>query len=58
MFNIKLTQDQLDALSSVVEYVIETEADWHNERLESGENVTGDIYSLAMELYNLKWTES
>ena len=55
MISIKLTENQFEALQCLIEYIVETEYDYHNERLESGEDVSGDIYSLAMELYSVNW---
>tara|TARA_R110002126_G_scaffold98259_1_gene228575 strand:- start:1065 stop:1244 length:180 start_codon:yes stop_codon:yes gene_type:complete len=45
-----LTDAQLEALDSLIGYVIETEFDDYEERVDEGDDVEGHVYLLAMEL--------
>jgi hypothetical protein len=52
---IEMSEDQLDNLIDVLEYVINSEYSHYQEYLEEGNNGNNHIYTKVAELMNLNW---
>ena len=56
MIEVKLTEEQLDSLIDILEYVSNCEYEHYTECLEEG-NADNHIYTKAAELMNLEWSK-
>ena len=57
MFKIELTEDQLDSLIDILEYVANSEYSHYTEYLEEGNDGSNHIYARTAELMNLSWSK-
>ena len=57
MFKIELTEQQLDNLIDVLEYVNNCEYSHYVEHLEDGNDGSNHIYTKVAELMNLSWSK-
>ena len=57
MIKVELTEDQLDSLIDVLEYVSNSEYSHYQEYLEEGNNGRNHIYTKVAELMNLSWSK-
>jgi hypothetical protein len=57
MLKVELTEDQLDNLIDVLEYVGNSEYSHYVESLEEGKDGSNHIYSKVAELMNLSWSK-
>jgi hypothetical protein len=56
MVKVEMTEEQLDNLIDILEYVGNSEYNHYVESLEEGEN-EGHIYAKVAELMNLSWSK-
>ena len=57
MIKIELTENQLDSLIDVLEYVANSEYSHYQEYLEEGNDGENHIYNRVCELMNLNWSK-
>jgi hypothetical protein len=57
MIKVELTEDQLDNLVDVLEYVSNSEYSHYVEYLEEGNDGSNHIYARVAELMNLQWSK-
>ena len=57
MIKVQLTEEQLDNLIDVLEYVGNSEYSHYVEHLEEGNDGSDHIYSKVAELMNLSWSK-
>ena len=57
MLKIEITEDQLDNLIDVLEYVGSMEYPHYLEHLEEGKDGSNHIYTKVEELMNLSWSK-
>ena len=57
MVKIEMTEDQLDSLIDVLEYVGNCEYEHYTQHLEEGKDGSDHIYSKVAELMNLSWSK-
>jgi hypothetical protein len=57
MIKVELTEDQLDNLVDILEYVSNSEYSHYVECLEEGNNGSNHIYAKVAELMNLSWSK-
>jgi hypothetical protein len=57
MFKIELTEQQLDNLIDVLQYVNNSEYSHYVEYLEEGNDGSDHIYTKVAELMNLSWSK-
>ena len=57
MIKVELTEDQLDSLIDILEYVSNCEHENYIEHLEEGGVADNHIYTKAAELMNLTWSK-
>jgi hypothetical protein len=57
MVKIELTEEQLDNLVDILEYVSNCEHENYVEYLEEGNNGNNHVYAKAVELMNLSWSK-
>jgi hypothetical protein len=57
MFKIELTEEQLDNLIYVLQYVNNCEYEHFKEYLEEGNDADNHIYTKVAELMNLSWSK-
>ena len=56
MVKIELTENQLDNLVDILEYVANSEYSHYKEYLEEGNSSDNHIYTKVVELMNLSWS--
>jgi hypothetical protein len=57
MLKVELTEDQLDSLIDILEYVSNSEYSHYTEYLEEGNDGKNHIYARVAELMNLNWSK-
>jgi hypothetical protein len=57
MVKVEMTEDQLDSLIDILEYVGNSEYSHFQEYLEEGGEGRNHIYTKACELMNLEWSK-
>lgn len=57
MIEVKLTEEQLDYLIDILEYVANSEYSHYQEYIEEGNAGSNHIYTRACELMNLEWSK-
>ena len=57
MVKVELTEDQLDSLIDILEYVANSEYSHYTEYLEEGNDGKNHIYAKVCELMNLEWSK-
>ena len=57
MVKVEMTEEQLDNLIDVLEYVSNSEYSSYTEYLEEGNDGTNHIYTKVAELMNLSWSK-
>ena len=57
MVKIEMTENQLDSLIDILEYVGNSEYSHYQEYLEEGNSGDNHIYTKVAELMNLNWTK-
>jgi hypothetical protein len=57
MVKVEMTEEQLDHLIDVLEYVSNSEYSHYQEYIEEGNAGSNHIYARACELMNLKWSK-
>ena len=57
MVKVEMTEDQLDSLIDILEYVGNSEYSHYQEYLEEGNDGANHIYTKAVELMNLSWSK-
>ena len=57
MVKVEMTEDQLDHLIDILEYVSNSEYSDYTQYLEEGNSGDNHIYTRAAELMNLKWSK-
>ena len=57
MIKVELTEEQLDNLIDVLQYVNNNEYSHYVEHLEEGNDGSNHIYSKVAELMNLSWSK-
>jgi hypothetical protein len=57
MIKVELTENQLDYLVDVLEYVSNSEYSHYQEYLEEGNDGSNHIYARVAELMNLQWSK-
>ena len=57
MVKVEMTEDQLDNLIDILEYVGNSEYSHYVESLEEGNDGSNHIYSKVAELMNLNWNK-
>lgn len=57
MIEVKLTEEQLDYLIDILEYVANSEYSHYQEYIEEGNAGSNHIYARACELMNLEWSK-
>ena len=57
MIKVELTEDQLDSLIDVLEYVGNIEYPHYLEYIEEGNDGSNHIYTKVAELMNLSWSK-
>jgi hypothetical protein len=57
MVKIEMTEDQLDSLIDILEYVSNSEYSHYVEYLEEGNDGSNHIYTKVAELMNLSWSK-
>ena len=57
MIKVELTENQLDSLIDVLEYVANSEYSHYQEYLEKGNDGENHIYTRVCELMNLNWSK-
>jgi hypothetical protein len=57
MVKVELTEDQLDSLIDILEYVGNSEYSHYTEYLEEGNDGKNHIYPEVCELMNLSWSK-
>lgn len=57
MVKVEMTEDQLDSLIDVLEYVANSEYSHYTEYLEENASPEGHIYTKVCELMNLNWSK-
>jgi hypothetical protein len=57
MIKVELTEDQLDSLIDILEYVSNCEHENYIEHLEEGYDGSYHIYTKVAELMNLTWSK-
>jgi hypothetical protein len=57
MVKVEMTEDQLDSLIDVLEYVSNSEYSHYTEYLEEGNGGNNHIYTKVAELMNLSWSK-
>jgi len=57
MVKVEMTEDQLDSLIDILEYVSNSEYSHYQEYLEEGNDGANHIYTKTAELMNLSWSK-
>jgi hypothetical protein len=57
MVKVEMTEDQLDSLIDVLEYVSNCEYENYIEHLEEGNDADNHLYTKVAELMNLSWSK-
>ena len=57
MIKVEMTEDQLDSLIDILEYVGNSEYSHYTEYLEEGNDGSNHIYAKVVELMNLNWSK-
>ena len=57
MVKVEMTENQLDSLIDILEYVSNSEYSHYTEYLEEGNNGKNHIYTKVAELMNLSWSK-
>ena len=57
MIKVEMTEDQLDSLIDILEYVSNSEYSHFQEYLEEGNDGNNHIYTKTAELMNLSWSK-
>ncbi len=57
MIKVELTEEQLDSLIDILEYVSNSEYSHYQEYLEEGNDGSNHIYTKVAELMNLQWSK-
>ena len=57
MIKVEMTEDQLDYLIDILEYVSNSEYSAYTEYLEEGNDGSNHIYARVAELMNLQWSK-
>ena len=57
MVKVEMTENQLDYLIDILEYVSNSEYSHYTEYLEEGNDGNNHIYARAAELMNLRWSK-
>ena len=57
MVKVEMTEDQLDSLVDILEYVSNCEYEHYVRYLEEGNDGTNHLYTKVAELMNLSWSK-
>lgn len=57
MVKVEMTEEQLDSLIDILEYVTNSEYSHYQEYIEEGNAGSNHIYAAAAELMNLHWSK-